>query len=321
MAVPPPGTILTAVGFGIDEKLPPGSTPPNQPPKINRSLKYTTVRTSPDACTSPPKGTICAVGVKQFNGISGTCAGDSGGPELLSNGLQVSVTSYGPDVDCGSGAWGVYTSIPDYYSSFIKPTMDKYAPDGVDNSTPSVNGNSDDNSSGGGGGSGGGGNGGGNSGNNGNSNGSGNNGNGNGYGNGNSGGNNGSGNGGGNNNANANSNANANANTSSANIEEESDPSVSSGTGTGGGCAQWTWNGTGNQRIVDGTPINSGLGMKVANVAACGNKCGAVFDCNSFNYQRGTRKCLMFEEGAGMVSTVKDPKFVSGILTCGDRRK
>ncbi|KAG7668653.1 hypothetical protein KSW81_005412 [Nannochloris sp. 'desiccata'] len=130
MTAPGPGVPLTAVGFGVDEK----SSAGNKPPVINRSLKYTTVRTSADACTSPPKGTICAVGLKQSSGSSGTCAGDSGGPQLNSNRQQVSVTSYGPDVDCGVASWAVYTSVADYYSSFIKPALDRYASDSGESS-------------------------------------------------------------------------------------------------------------------------------------------------------------------------------------------
>ncbi len=307
LTAPGPGTPLTAVGFGVDEKaagLPPPGRPP---PPINRSLKYTTVRTSADACTSPPKGTICAVGLKQLGGFSGTCAGDSGGPEINSQGQQVSVTSYGPDVDCGTGAWAVYTSVADYYSSFIKPALDKYAGGGVDGSSPP---NADDGSGGNGpnggangpNGGGNGPNGGGGNGPNGGGNGS----NG-GGGNGPNGGPNGGGGGGGNNSAN------------SGNIEDEGDDSAGSGSGTGGGCQQWTWNSAGNQRIVFGTQV--GFPVKVLNALACGNKCGATADCNSFHYQRGLRRCTMFEEGAGKVDTVRDTKFVAGYLTCGDKKK
>jgi Trypsin len=313
---PGPGVTLTAVGFGIDEKAGGPLPPPGRPQMINRSLKYTTLRTSADACTSPPKGTLCAVGLRQLGGVSGTCAGDSGGPELNSNGQQVSVTSYGPDVDCGVGAWAVYTSIPDYYVSFIKPAIDKYAPGGVDNGgnpspTPPNNGGGNGGGNNGGGGNGGGGNGGG-----------GNGGGGNGGGGNGGGGNGGGGDDGDRRNGGGSSGNSGNVNSSTGgSIEDESDDSESSGSGTGGSCIQWTWNSVGNQRIMYGTPVNGGFNIKVINSIACGNKCGATPGCNSFNYQRGTRKCSMFEEGAGTVETVRDNKYVAGYLTCGERRR
>jgi hypothetical protein len=67
--------------------------------------------------------------------------------------------------------------------------------------------------------------------------------------------------------------------------------------------------------------VFGGFSIKVPNSSACGNKCGTTPECNSFNYQRGTRRCSLYEEGAGTVETVRDPRFVAGYLTCGDRRR
>jgi hypothetical protein len=247
MTAPGPGAPLTAVGFGVDEK----ATINNKPPGGNRALKYTTVRTSADACPSPPKGTICAVGIKQSGGTSGTCAGDSGGPQLNSNRQQVSVTSYGPNVDCGVASWAVYTSVADYYSSFIKPAIDKYASGSGEGS----GGQPLPNSSG------------------------------------------------------------------SENIEEESEDPESDGSGIGGVCLQWTWNSVSNQKIVGGTPVSDSLGIKIVKPSACGKMCAATPQCNSFNYHRGTKRCFMYQEGAGTVETVRDSKFVAGYLTCGEVKK
>lgn len=126
-APPPDGALVTAVGWGVDEtvgtvaSLYSGVAP-------SRVLRYTPLRTSAAACADQglPAGVFCAKGTAQATGdFTGTCAGDSGGPELY-KGRQVAVTSYGPSVGCGRAAWGAYTSVSYYYASFIKPAMAKH---------------------------------------------------------------------------------------------------------------------------------------------------------------------------------------------------
>jgi len=189
--------------------------------------------------------------MKQSGGNSGTCSGDSGGPQLNSKRQLVSVTSYGPNVDCGVADWAVYTSVADYYNSFIKPTIDKYAIDSGESSggKPRPHGN----------------------------------------------GSSGSGDG-------------------SEMIEEEDDDSINSGSGTGRGCPQWSWDSVSKQKIIDGTPVSESI--KVAKSSACGELCVATPACNSFNYKRRNKKCFMYEEGAEIVETVRDYKYVAGYLTC-----
>lgn len=138
-ANPPVGAPLTAVGWGVDENFPASN-------KSSPVLKYTTLTISSNACPNPPKGVLCGVGApsKPGGAFSGTCSGDSGGPQILTNGLQVSLTSYGPAVDCGEGTWGVYTSVADYFTNFIKPAMDKY-PEPSGRTSPPPLGGGDDN--------------------------------------------------------------------------------------------------------------------------------------------------------------------------------
>ena len=136
---PPSGAPLTAIGWGVDENFPSSN-------KSSPVLKYTTLTTSANACPNPPKGVLCGVGLasKPGGAISGTCSGDSGGPQLLTNGLQASLTSYGPAVDCGEGTWGVYTSVADYFPTFIKPSMDKYPEPSSRTSPPAMAGSNGD---------------------------------------------------------------------------------------------------------------------------------------------------------------------------------
>ena len=99
-----------------------------------RVLKYARLKTNSSACAAAgeplPPGTICATGVsvgKSSSLYTGTCLGDSGGPELAAGNVQVAVTSFGPSVGCGLASWGAYTSVADYLASFIQPAIVKYS--------------------------------------------------------------------------------------------------------------------------------------------------------------------------------------------------
>lgn len=55
-----------------------------------------------------------------------SCAGDSGGPQMLQGtNTQAGLSSFGP-VGCGNITWEAETNVAYYYSSFIWPTMVNY---------------------------------------------------------------------------------------------------------------------------------------------------------------------------------------------------
>ena len=92
------------------------------------------MRVSDSTCPDLPEGALCEIGMHPKRvgvGQTGTCAGDSGGPQVIlartGQAVQVSITSFGPATACGLGSWGAYTSVAYYQTSFIMPIMAAHA--------------------------------------------------------------------------------------------------------------------------------------------------------------------------------------------------
>jgi len=113
---PSPGTTVTVAGWGLTQS----NVYPNH-------LKYVNVQVADKANKKYDGGIIMQLNPKQFivtrKGKKDSCAGDSGGPLLRMhsdlNSTQVGIVSYGPDKKCGSGTYGVYTSV-EYYRQWIE---------------------------------------------------------------------------------------------------------------------------------------------------------------------------------------------------------